>query len=123
MRMPNQALHNGLAPASLPPAGERYVVHKKMNMNFISNILKYGILIAVSSIIIWFYVWPYLILLQGPFTYDEIDLDKSGIISPSEAQYHYDHGERKIVKGGEKCTEYYALKDGIELKTVCEEKK
>ena len=63
---------------------------------------------------------PYLILVKGHFTFDEIDLNNSGFISPSEAQYHFDHGIKKYNKDGEMCTEYYALKDGIELKTNCE---
>lgn len=82
--------------------------------------LGYTFLVFLGVVIFWFFIMPYSILITGPFTLKEIDINNSSFITPSEAGYFYDHGKRKIEKNGKKCTEYFACKDGKELKTVCE---
>jgi len=48
-----------------------------------------------------------------------MDLDKSGWVSFSEADYTGNYGIRKIVLNGKSCKEYFAYKDGVPFKTVC----
>lgn len=74
------------------------------------------VLLLILVIAGWFYVMPYRCLIYGPFSWKEIDLDKSGFISPSEADYFADYGIRESTENGIKCKEYYALKDGLPLK-------
>ncbi len=82
--------------------------------------LGYTFLVFLGVVIFWFFIIPYSILLTGPFTLKEIDINNSSFITPSEAEYFYNHGKRKIEKNGKTCTEYFAYKDGVALKTVCE---
>lgn len=74
----------------------------------------------VAVFLTWFFILPYVIFFMSPFTTAEADLNKNGILSPTEASHFSDYGERIIEKNGLKCTEYFALKDGLPLKTVCE---
>ena len=48
-------------------------------------------------------------------TFDEADLDKDGSVSLTEASYIASSGKRTVGL----CTEYFAYKDGLALKTVC----
>ena len=74
---------------------------------------------VVGVIVAWFFVIPYLMLIVSPFSWSEADMDKNGLVSPSEAGYFADFGERQYTEGGNHCTEYYALKDGQALKKEC----
>jgi hypothetical protein len=49
-----------------------------------------------------------------------MDFNNDGFLSPTEAIYHADYGKRQITVDGKNCIEYYAQKDGIELKVICE---
>jgi hypothetical protein len=63
------------------------------------------------------YRWgPYLwARSQVPMTFEEADLDKDGWVSLTEASYIASSGTRAVGR----CTQYFAYKDGLELKTVC----
>lgn len=62
----------------------------------------------------------YLVLLNGlPFTSDEMDLNKNGVVGFSELSYFFDYGTNPIIKDSQECLEYYALKDGVPLKVEC----
>jgi hypothetical protein len=52
---------------------------------------------------------------QVPITVEEADLDKDGWVSLTEASYIASSGTRAIGR----CTEYFAYKDRLKLKTVC----
>ena len=69
-----------------------------------------SVLLLVTVIAFWF--------ARVPFT--DMDLNQDGWLGISEAMYFFDHGTRKVTIEGEVCTEYYALKDGLPLKVVCE---
>ncbi|UBR48315.1 hypothetical protein KF947_13165 [Halomonas sp. FeN2] len=71
-----------------------------------------SVLLLVTVIAFWF--------ARVPFTYADMDLNQDGWLGISEAMYFFDHGTRKVTIEGEVCTEYYALKDGLPLKVVCE---
>jgi len=52
-------------------------------------------------------------------SFAEIDSDHNGRVSEAEAEYACDYGQRQIMLNGKQCTEYFAHKDGLTLKTVC----
>ena len=58
-------------------------------------------------------------LYYSPLTYAEIDLDKNGLIDPSEFLYSMDLGQREINHFDKKCIEYYYRKDGLIAKIHC----
>jgi hypothetical protein len=55
----------------------------------------------------------------SPLTYAELDLNGDGRVSFSEADYAASFGERVVEVKEQKCTEYFAYKDGLALKVVC----
>jgi hypothetical protein len=56
---------------------------------------------------------------QG-YSWQEMDWDQKGYTSISDFLAASDTGKRDIVtKDGRRCTEYYAYKDGLPVKTVC----
>jgi hypothetical protein len=55
----------------------------------------------------------------SPLTYREMDFDHDGQVSYSEAGYASSFGMRMYVDHGHHCTEYFAYKDGLPLKTGC----
>lgn len=78
-------------------------------------------LAAIAIVIVGVGVGPYLIARAGvPVTYSEADLDHDGWVSLGEALYLSDAGTRSVQRAGERsCVEYFALKDGLPIKTVC----
>lgn len=68
--------------------------------------------VLVAAIALW--------IVRVPFTYADMDLNQNGWLGVSEAVYFFDHGTREITIEGEVFIEYYALKDGLPLKVVCE---
>ena len=50
-----------------------------------------------------------------------MDLDKNGFVSPSEADYISSSGQRVVIINGSACIEYFAYKDGLSVKIVCDE--
>jgi len=71
-------------------------------------------LIVLASLA--FYIFN---ILDSRYSFTEMDLDKSGLISFSEADYVSSSGERIIKINGKTCTEYFAYKDGLTIKTKC----
>jgi hypothetical protein len=53
--------------------------------------------------------------------YAEMDINHDGKVEFFEAAYVSSYGELPIEKGGLKCIEYFAYKDGLPLKVVCSE--
>jgi hypothetical protein len=75
-------------------------------------------LICASGALVRF--GPYLIARMGaPVTYSEADLDHDGAVSLSEGLYIWDAGHRAVGTGPDACVEYFALKDGLPIKTIC----
>jgi hypothetical protein len=56
---------------------------------------------------------------QSPLAYGAMDFNHDGEVSYSEAGYASSFGTRMFVDHGRHCTEYFAYKDGLPLKTVC----
>jgi|GEM_PF-844152 len=59
------------------------------------------------------------LIYNSPLKYAEMDLDGDGAVSFSEIEYSANYGVREVESHEGKCLEYYALKDGLTLKTVC----
>ena len=55
----------------------------------------------------------------SPLKYAEMDFDHNGTVDFFEADYASSFGERKTLKNGHACIEYFAYKDGLTLKEVC----
>ena len=71
---------------------------------------------------ITYYLGTYALSLMDPrFTLEEMDLDGDGFVSFSEASYVSSSGQKEVIVKGEKCIEYFAYKDGLPLKVVCDE--
>ena len=56
---------------------------------------------------------------RSPISYAEMDFDHDGKVSLSEVDYASSFGARLSTVGGQQCVEYFALKDGLPLKTKC----
>jgi hypothetical protein len=72
-----------------------------------------GFLAVAYSII---YGW---MVYQSPLAYGEMDFNHDGTVSYSEVGYASSIGTRMFMDHGRHCTEYFAYKDGLPLKTVC----
>ncbi|MBT2788621.1 MULTISPECIES: hypothetical protein [unclassified Halomonas] len=106
LRRPSHGSFVAISSAPLCSALKTIEYGMKIGLGIVSVVL------LVTVIAIWF--------ARVPFTYDDMDLNQDGWLGLSEAMYFFDHGVRKVTVEGEVCTEYYALKDGLPLKVVCE---
>lgn len=88
-------------------------------MKIFGNVIKLLIVIIILTFVFIIYILPYRVLMGSPFSFDEMDINKNGFLSPTEAEYYADYGTKEYVKDRKQCVEYYAYKDGVELKTVC----
>lgn len=77
------------------------------------------LIIIILSFLFIVYILPYRFLVGSPFSFDEMDINKNGYLSPTDAGYYADYVTKKYEKEGKKCIEYYAYKDGSELKSIC----
>lgn len=66
--------------------------------------------------------WAYFgwMVYISPLTYAEMDLNYDGKVEFFEADYPSSYGEREVLKNDRKCLEYFAYKDGLSLKVVCQ---
>lgn len=77
-------------------------------------------IVALCTLAICARFGPYLLARIGaPVTYGEADRDQDGWVSPAEASYIIDAGQRSFQVGSDTCIEYFALKDGLPIKRVC----
>lgn len=58
-------------------------------------------------------------LKQG-YSWQEMDWKQNGSTSIGDFFAASDIGKREVVQDGQKCFEYYAYKDGLPVKTVCQ---
>lgn len=75
--------------------------------------------VFVAAVLGWFFILPYFRLMFSPISWSAADLNKNGFISPDEADYVADYGMKQYSGKGQKCTEYYALKDGLAIEKTC----
>ena len=83
--------------------------------------LSLKVFLAFLSILIALYlgVLSYILLIT-PFEYKEVDFNDNGILTVGEMGYVMSYGKRKSSLHGDSCTEYFAHKDGLTIKMVCE---
>lgn len=58
-------------------------------------------------------------LRQG-YSWSEMDWTQAGSTSLSDFLAAADIGKREVITADQRCTEYYAYKDGLAIKTVCQ---
>ena len=82
-----------------------------------------GLLVALTSILaVTAYVYAPFFVARAvvPVTFGEADLNHDGAVSFTEADYIASSGRRTYAQGGKTCTEFFAYKDGLALKTICQ---
>lgn len=79
---------------------------------------KFALVTAVLGISAYWAAFGWLVY-SAPLTLDELDLNRNGEVTFSEASYAASFGKRAIQVEGKQCTEYFAYKDGLPLKVVC----
>lgn len=63
---------------------------------------------------------PYLVLISDDrYSLSEMDINRNGFVSYSEAYQFLDSGKREVTSNGTECIEYYAYKDGLPFHMVC----
>ena len=90
---------------------------KNSNFKLIAIFVGIFVGLLIGTYVFLYYSW----IIDPRYTLEEMDLDSSGLVSYSEADYVTNSGERKIVVSGKSCIEYFAYKDGLPIKTVCNE--
>lgn len=73
---------------------------------------------AAAMLVGYFSLFGWFVCIS-PLTYAELDLNRDGHVGFSEAEYAASFGERMVEEKDQKCTEYFAYKDGLPLKVVC----
>lgn len=92
------------------------------NMRPASHILMAFILTAtlvVGAVLGAYWFLFGLLVLSSPLPFAELDLNHDGEVSFVEVEYAASWGEHAITVADQQCTEYFALKDGRQLKVVC----
>ncbi|ODW53215.1 hypothetical protein BBL88_16170 [Vibrio parahaemolyticus] len=93
-----------------------YRVTITMFQNSISKRL-FGFLALVSFVTLFSYAY---LLSDERYSFNEMDLDRDGIVSFGEAAYISDSDTRRVMVDGKACIEFFALKDGLPIKVECE---
>ena len=88
-------------------------------MRNIKKVIKYVMLAILILILIYLGLYGFF-LYRSPLPFTELDFNQDGIPSIGELEYTSNYGIREFVSNGNKCIEYYSLKDGLPIKTVCE---
>lgn len=60
-----------------------------------------------------------LVSLGQGYSWADMDWDRNGSTSLGEFLSAADTGHREVQRQGKTCTEYFAYKDGMGIKTVC----
>lgn len=78
-----------------------------------------AVAVAIAAMLVGYWGLFGWFVYISPLTYAELDLNRDGRVSFSEADYAASFGERVVEVEEQKCTEYFAYKDGLPLKVVC----
>lgn len=76
--------------------------------------------ISGAVIVVFYWVAFGWLVYMAPMSYRELDLNHDGQVSFDEVSYAASFGERALQVNGQQCTEYFANKDGLPLKVVCD---
>lgn len=77
-------------------------------------------MVAVCLLVAAYFVLRGISSFRQGYSWEEMDWDQDGSTSISEFFAASDIGKREVVQNGKKCIEYYAYKDGLAVKTVCQ---
>ena len=89
-------------------------MHEKFKLPFWLTFCGVVIVVSVGT--------SYLYLVQrSALKFQDADFDENGLVTFSELYYASSYGTRRITENNTSCIEYYALKDGLRLKLVCNE--
>lgn len=80
--------------------------------------IKSILFIALILLLIYFFARGIASWRQG-YSWSEMDWNQKGSTSLIDFFIASDIGEREITINGKPCFEYYAYKDGINIKTQC----
>lgn len=99
--------------------------NQKLSMRWKCPMGKVIRLARTSGAAICTLVFIYLILraiagLSHGYSWHDMDWDQNGTTSISELFMASDTGKREIIRDGRKCIEYFAYKDGLPMKVVCD---
>lgn len=75
---------------------------------------------AISLLILIYVSWKAFVAFKNDFSWKEMDWNQDGSTSFSEFIKSSDIGKRAVKINGKNCTEYFSLKDGLGVKTVCD---
>jgi hypothetical protein len=74
---------------------------------------------AIGLLITLYFVFRAVSSIRQGYSWQEMDWSQHRSTSISDFFAASDIGKRDVVKDEKKCTEYYAYKDGLPVKTVC----
>ncbi|WP_338759078.1 hypothetical protein [Massilia sp. METH4] len=83
--------------------------------------LKKATLLAVLVLTGYWLLFGWMVY-RSPLAYAAMDLNRDGEVSFGEADYISSFGVNTFTDRGRQCTEYFALKDGLRLKTACRQR-
>ena len=76
-------------------------------------------LVAILALTIAYFGFRAISSLRQGYSWQEMDWQHRGSTSISDFFAASDIGKREVIQNGRNCTEYYAYKDGLPVKTDC----
>lgn len=76
--------------------------------------------VALGGIVAAYWAFFGWMVYISPLTYAEMDINHGGKVEFFEADYASSYGERDVLRNDRQCLEYFAYKDGLPLKVVCQ---
>ena len=71
-------------------------------------------------LVVGYFGFPSIAAVSQGYSWNEMDWNSDGSTSLREFILSSDIGKRPIEVEGKKCQEYFAYKDGLSVKTICE---
>jgi hypothetical protein len=78
------------------------------------------LLLAIGVLIAVYFVFRAMSSFMQGYSWHEMDWDQDGSTSIGDVIDASDIGKREVILNGKKCIEYYAYKDGLPVKTICQ---
>lgn len=78
------------------------------------------LLLTIGALVIGYLLLCGIGGLWHGYSWQEMDWNQDGNTSLSEFFAASDIGKREVAADGKKCIEYYAYKDGLAVKMVCQ---
>jgi hypothetical protein len=78
------------------------------------------LLATVGTAVVIYFLFRGISSWRQGYSWGEMDWAQRGHTSITDFFAASDIGKREILKDGKKCIEYYAYKDGLPVKTVCQ---